>query len=66
MMLKNLEAVNKAVLPLFTDAAKTLITNCNGNAEEALCRALAYLSGHYKNALSSRSLLTGQEQQITL
>lgn len=32
----------------------------------ALCATLAYLSGHYKQVLTSRSLLTGQENYITI
>ena len=33
---------------------------------KALCIALAYMSGHYKEALTARSLLTGQENFITI
>ena len=28
--------------------------------------ALAYISGHYKAALTTRSLITGQENQLTV
>jgi hypothetical protein len=28
--------------------------------------ALAYISGHYKAALTTRSLITGQENQLTM
>ena len=66
VMLKSLESVNKDVLPLFREAARTLVAQSDGDPEKALCRALAYLSGHYKQALQSRSLLTGQERQATL
>lgn len=58
-MLKNLESVNNQVLSLFSEAAKQLIDSSNGDPEKALCKALAYISGYYKTALQSRSLLTG-------
>jgi hypothetical protein len=32
----------------------------------ALCKTLAYISGHYKSAMAARSLLTGQERQLTM
>jgi len=53
-------------LPYFRDAAKLLIDKYNGNYENAICATLAYISGHYKNVLNSRSLVTGQERQVTL
>jgi len=37
-----------------------------GNPKAALCKTLAYISGHYKTALSARSLITGQERQLTM
>lgn len=37
-----------------------------GDARAALCTALCYLSGHYKNSMEARSLLTGQEKYITV
>lgn len=65
-MLKNLEKVNENVIGLFRETAKLLIEQHKGDAERALCQCLAYLSGHYKDALINRSLLTGQENQMTL
>jgi hypothetical protein len=53
-------------LPLFEEAAENLIEKYKGDAKVALCSALAYLSGHYKQVLGARSLLTGQEQCITM
>ena len=47
-MLKTLDSVNLEVLPLFKDAALALIESSGGNAEQAICKALAYMSGHYK------------------
>eukprot|EP00347_Sterkiella_histriomuscorum_P023162 403335713 len=66
LMLKNLDQVNDQVIPYFTEAAKDLIDMCGGNQEKALCKALAYISGYYKTAFQTRSLITGQERQITL
>ena len=66
VMLKSLESVNKDVLPLFKEAARALVSQSDGDPEKALCKALAYISGHYKHALQSRSLITGQERQITI
>lgn len=51
---------------MFKDAAKELIESCKGDAEKALCSTLAYISGHYKNAIVARSLLSGQEKHLTL
>ena len=47
-MLKTLESVNLEVLPLFKDTALALLESSGGDAEKALCKALAYMSGHYK------------------
>ena len=65
-ILKTLDSVNLDVLPLFKDAALALIESSGGDAEKALCKALAFMSGHYKQKFASRSLLNGQEKQITL
>lgn len=65
-ILNNLQNVNNDVLPMFKDVAKELIETCKGDAEKALCQTLAYISGHYKNAIVARSLLTGQEKLLTL
>ena len=54
------------MLPLFIDTARALIEQKDGNAEKALCTALAYISGHYKQALNARSLITGQDRMITV
>jgi len=56
---KNLDEVHDDVLPLFTETARALIRKKGGDAERALCTALAYVSGNYKTALLSRSLITG-------
>lgn len=63
---KSLSEVSKDVLPLFKDAARDLIEKCEGDTEKALCTALAYISGYYKNTIANRSLLSGQEKQLTL
>ena len=65
-ILNNLRDVNEDVLHLFEDLAKVLIDQHDGNAEKALQVALAYCSGHYKQKLASKSLLTGQEGQSTV
>jgi len=65
-ILKNLTDVNEDVLHLFEDLAKVLIDQHDGNAEKALQVALAYCSGHYKQKLATKSLLTGQEGQTTV
>ncbi len=62
----NLKEVHDDVLPLFTDTAKALIDQKGGDAEKALCTALAYISGHYKQALNARSLITGQDRMMTV
>ena len=56
---KNLEEVHEDVLPLFEETANALIQQKGGDAQRALCTALAYISGHYKAALTARSLITG-------
>jgi ATP-dependent RNA helicase DDX21 len=56
---KQLQQVNDEVLPLFDETADDLIDQFGGNAKKALQATLAFLSGHYKNVLESRSLLTG-------
>ncbi len=64
--IKNLDQVNPDVLPLFEESADILIERHGGDVRKALCASLAFLSGHYKQALSARSLLTGQENCITI
>jgi hypothetical protein len=58
--------VNREVLPLFEEPADALIKQYGGDSKKALQATLAYLSGHYKSVLESRSLLTGQEKCITV
>lgn len=65
-ILKNLQDVNEEVLHLFSDTARVLIDQCDGDSEKALQIALAYCSGHYKHKLVSKSLLNGQEGFSTL
>lgn len=59
MMLKTLDTVNADVLPFFLEAAKALIASSANDPEKAICKALAYISGYYKNTLSNKSILTG-------
>lgn len=65
-ILTQLEEVNNDVLPMFEEAAEKLIEQMGGNYKSALCKTLAYISGHYKTALAARSLITGQERQLTM
>ena len=58
--------MNPSILYLFEEAADTLISKCEADPRKALMTTLAYLSGHYKSELHSRSLLTGQENFITI
>jgi len=51
--------VNEKVLPIFEETAQELIEKYNNDPKKALQVTLAYLSGHYKSILESRSLLTG-------
>ena len=62
----NLREVSDEVLPLFVQTAQALIRQKNGDAEKALCTALAYISGNYKAAMMARSLITGQERMVTV
>ena len=64
--MKDLENVSHDVVPYFKDVARDLIKNNKGDAETALCLTLAYISGFYKTAFASKSLITGQEKMITL
>jgi ATP-dependent RNA helicase DDX21 len=58
-ILKQLDEVNESVIPFFDDAADNLIKIHNGDAKKALCATLAFLSGHFKEVMTNRSLLTG-------
>ena len=62
---KQLDQVNQEITYLFHDAADALIAKY-GDAKQALATTLAFMSGHYKDHLSARSLLTGQENFITI
>ena len=53
-----LDDVSDEALQIFVPAAKEFIEERNGNAEEALAAALAYISGVTK--IVQRSLLTSQ------
>lgn len=64
-VIKNLNDVADEVLPLFEDGADILIKANGGDAKKALQACLAFMSGHYKQVLTNRSLLTGQENYIT-
>ena len=55
--------VNKEVLHFFKDTARDLIDKYS--SEEALCRALAIISG-YTKTLKQKSLLTSLEGLVTL
>ena len=44
-ILKNLDEVSPDVLPLFDEAAESLIIKCGNDPKKAICMALAYLSG---------------------
>ena len=61
-----METVSHEVVPYFKEVARDLINNNKGDAETALCLTLAYISGFYKTAFTSKSLITGQEKMITL
>jgi hypothetical protein len=65
-MLKNLEGVSDDVIPMFEDAAKLFLDKNHGNPIKALSKTLAFISGNYKSAIGARSLLTGQERQVTM
>ena len=63
--MKQLEEVEDKVIPIFEEAAETLIGNEDGDAKRALCKTLALLSGHHKEVLQDRSLLNGQSDMVT-
>ena len=63
--IKNLQTVNDDVLDLFDDAATELIALTDGDANKALKRALAFMSGCHQEQLAQRSLLNGTEGCIT-
>lgn len=49
----------------FNEAADELIEMESGNAKQALCKTLALLSGYHTEVMGARSMLTGQEGQVT-
>lgn len=63
--LKQLEEVEDKVIPIFEEAADSLIGAEDGDAKKALCKTLALLSGHHKAVLQDRSLLNGQQDMVT-
>ena len=65
-VLKNLEDVSDSVIPMYEQAAKQFLDSCSGNSIKALSKTLAYISGNYKGVGAGKSMLTGQEQMITL
>ena len=65
-VLTQLDDVNPKVLKMFKAPAEAMIKRFDGDAEKALCSALAYISGFYKQQFTSRSVLTGQDRQITV
>lgn len=54
------------VLDKFDESAELFIKQQNGNAKKSLQIALAYISGHYKQQLPTKSLLTGKDRMTTL
>lgn len=65
-ILQDLKNVSSEVIPYFREVAAELIQDNRGDAETALCLTLAYISGYYKSAFTSKSLLTGQEKMLTM
>jgi ATP-dependent RNA helicase DDX21 len=57
-IIRQLDDVNSEVLPIFEETADLLIKKYS-DPKKALQVTLAFLSGHYKSVLESRSLLTG-------
>jgi hypothetical protein len=57
--------INDEILPLFDNAAEELIGLHDGDSKKALMKALAFMSGAHKQAMTNRSLLNGQEKYIT-
>ena len=60
-----LKEVNDKVIPLFEEAADQLIKANDGDMKRALCQTLALLSGHHKEEMAVRSILSGQEDCVT-
>jgi ATP-dependent RNA helicase DDX21 len=56
-----LKEVNDDVVKLFEEGADTLVEQESGNTKLALCKLLALVSGHHKQVMKARSLLSGNE-----
>ena len=48
--------INDEILPLFDNAAEELIGLHDGDSKKALMKALAFMSGANKQAMTNRSL----------
>jgi ATP-dependent RNA helicase DDX21 len=65
-VLKKLKDVDMAVLDKFDETSELLISQQNGDVKKSLKIALAYCSGHYKQSVPTRSLLTGKDRMVTI
>lgn len=65
-ILRKLEDVDKEVLDMFDETADLLLQQHNNDAKLALKIVLAYCSGHYKQKIPTRSLLTGRDGHSTV
>jgi len=65
-LIKSLQEVNHDMLYIFEDLAKIIIDQNDGDVEKALQIALAYCSGHHKEKMTSRSLISGQDNLISV
>jgi len=50
---------------MFEEAAENLIAQEGGDAKRAIQKTLALLSGHHQEEMKARSLLNGQEDNVT-
>lgn len=65
-ILRKLEDVDREVLDMFDETAELLLKQHNNDAKLALKIVLAYSSGHYKQKIPTRSLLTSRDGNTTL
>ena len=65
-VLKKFKDVDEEVLGDFQETAKLMIQQFDGDYERALCTTLAFASGHYKQAVPTKSLLTGRDNMLTI
>jgi ATP-dependent RNA helicase DDX21 len=65
-VLKKLKDVDHAVLDRFNETADIFVEQNGGDTKKALKMALAYCSGHYKQTVPTRSLITGRDGMITV